>query len=227
MTASLESDSLAGESDSLAGRKNFQIRYSGLFARLCRKRQLHWAYWLAAFSLAAVTCLFVWSLLENGESESVGEFHSYAIAAALISPGQEIMPAIQFVERPSSYMPEGAISNTDAKTEAAYLALKNSVARDFIYPGEAILPDRLSESILLSGAVVAIPVPADSRLQLSMGDRVDLLAASPDAASFAVAKSAQVFSIQERSIGIIIKIEEVEAVVSAVAAGGVTLVQIF
>ncbi len=215
------------ESDSLAGRNTSQSRNSSLLARLYKRQFLHWAYWLGAFSLAAIACLFVWSLIAGQQGESEGEVHSYAIAATLISPGQEVMSRIQFVERPSSYMPEGAISSTDIQTAADYLALGNSVARDFIYPGEAMLSSRLMEPELLQGAVVAIPVSAESRPPLSTGDRVDLFAVNLDSTALAVARSAQVFAIQERSVSVIIKTAEVQAVVSAIAADGIILVQAF
>ncbi|MDE0195627.1 MAG: SAF domain-containing protein [bacterium] len=202
-------------------------RRSPLF-RLLRRPLV---YWSAVALLVVVTVMGMarQSDRQRQLEEVYGELRRVPVAVSLIRPGEPLdAETVQWQERPTGGVPSGAV------TELA----TGAVAAATIYPGEVVHSERVAGlggglSSRLPPGAAAVSVPAGYGVPpVRPGDSVSLVAvfdgfateAAPEARI--VAHHATVLELGEEAVTVAIRAGEVNATVSALVWGAVTVVAV-
>lgn len=188
-------------------------------------------YWSAVVLLVALTVMGVARQSDRQRQlETVyGELRQVPVAVEPIRAGEPIGPeTVQWQARPAAAVPDGAV------TELA----TGAVAAATIYPGEVVHSERVAGlggglSARLPPGMAAVSVPAGYGVPpVRPGDSVSLVAvfdsfaseAAPEART--VAHHATVLELGEEAVTVAIRAGEVNATVSALVWGAVTVVAV-
>lgn len=188
-------------------------------------------YWGAVALLVAVTVMGVARQSDRRQQleAAYGELRQVPVAVDLIRPGDPLDgEAVQWEPRPAEAVPSGAA------TELA----NGAVAAAAIYPGEVVHNERVAGlggglSGRLPPGMAAVSVPATFGVPpVRPGDLVSLVAvfdsfaaeSAPEAQT--VASRATVLELDEEAVTVAIRTGEVDATVSALVWGAVTVVAV-
>ena len=188
-------------------------------------------YWSAVALLVVVTVMGVARQSDRQRQlEAVyGELRQVPVAVSLIRPGEPLgTETVQWQARPAAAVPSGAV------TELA----DGAVAAATIYPGEVVQSERVAGlggglSSRLPPGVAAVSVPTGYGVPpVRPGDSVSLVAvfdsfateAAPEART--VAHHATVLELGEEAVTVAIRSGEVNATVSALVWGAVSVVAV-
>jgi pilus assembly protein CpaB len=203
---------------------------------LRRRRLPRWirrhrgVYWLVAIVLAGVTANAVSSALSRAEAARAGwgETRSVLVAQHRLDVGDVVRDGdVAAASWPAAVVPRGAVPDTGS-------AVGRTVVQ-VIEPGESVLAARLAPEGLHGVAALvppgwralAMPV-GPAALPLSVGDRVDLVAAvggthaaPSQPPSFVLADNAIVVAVDERSVTVAIRAEDSPRVALGIVTGSV------
>ncbi len=206
--------------------------------RLRRRRVPRWIrrhpvlYWLVAIVFAGVTAHAITSALSRAEAARAGwgETRSVLVAQHRLDVGEVVRDGdVAAAAWPAALVPRGAAPDAG-----------NAVGRtvvQVIEPGEAVLAGRLAPDGLRGVAALvppgwralALPV-GPAALPLSVGDRVDLVAAvggtdatESQSPSFVLADNAVVVAVDERSVTVAVRAEDAPRVALSIVTGSVVL----
>ena len=188
-------------------------------------------YWSAVALLVALTVTGVARQSDHQRQmeEVYGELRQVPVAVSLIRPGEPLgTETVQWQARPAAAVPAGAVTELAA----------GAVAAATIYPGEVVHSERVAGlggglSSRLPPGVAAVSVPAGYGVPpVRPGDSVSLVAvfdgfateAAPEART--VAHHATVLELGEEAVTVAIRTGEVNATVSALVWGAVTVVAV-
>ena len=188
-------------------------------------------YWTAVTLLVVVTVVGVTRQSDlQRELEAVyGELRQVPVAVSLVRPGEPLdADAVRWEPRPAAAVPPGTAGELG----------EDAVAAAAIYPGEAVHTERVAGlggglSSRLPPDVAAVSVPTTYGVPpVRPGDSVSLVAvfdsfateAAPEART--VADHATVLELDEEAVTVAIRAGEVNATVSALVWGAVTVVAV-
>jgi len=196
---------------------------------LGRHRRL---YWVAAIALAVVTANTVTSALHRAETarDAWGEARSVVVARHRLDVGDIVRTGDVTVERwPAAMTPRGAFGDAADATGRTVV--------EVVEPGEAVLAGRLAPDGLRGVAALippgwralALPV-GPAALPLSVGDRVDLVAAVDGtdanvsrAPSFVLADNALVVALDDQSVTVAVRADDAPRVALGIVTGSIVL----
>ncbi|MDE0652544.1 MAG: SAF domain-containing protein [bacterium] len=188
-------------------------------------------YWsaVALLVVASVAAATRQSDRQRDFEAAYGELRQVPVAAGLIRPGEPLdAGSVQWEARPAAAVPPGT---------AGDLA-DGAVAAAAIYPGEVVHTERVAGlggglSSRLAPDVAAVSVPTTYGVPpVRPGDSVSLVAVfdsfATDSAPVAqtVAHHATVLDLDEEAVTVAIRASELEATVSALVWGAVTVVAV-
>lgn len=188
-------------------------------------------YWSAVVLLVVVTVIGVARQSDRQRQlETVyGELRQVPVAVSLIRAGEPLgTDTVQWQALPAAAVPDGAVTELAA----------GAVAAAAIYPGEVVHSERVAGlggglSARLPPGMAAVSVPADYGVPpVRPGDSVSLVAvfdsfateATPEART--IAHHATVLELDEEAVTVAIRTGEVNATVSALVWGAVTVVAV-
>jgi pilus assembly protein CpaB len=193
-------------------------------------RRHRWLYWLASIALAAFTAHAISSAASHAEAARAawGEARPVLVARHRLDIGDVIaVDDVGSESWPAAVVPRAAAA-------AAADAVGRTVV-EVIEPGEAVLVARLAPDGLRGVAALvppgwrALSMPAGpSALPLSVGDRVDLVAAvdgtTDDASqtpSFVLADNALVVAVDDKSIAVAVRADDAPRLALGIVTGSV------
>jgi pilus assembly protein CpaB len=206
-------------------RRRFRRRRLPAFIR--RHRAL---YWLAALSLAGLSAHAIASALERADAARArwGGTQSVLVARHRLEIGDVVQTDdIEEDAWPSAVVPRSAVPS-------AVDAVGRTVV-EVVEPGEALLAARLAPdglhgvaALVPSGwRALAVPV-GTAALPLSVGDRIDLVAAvdgtdpnSSQSPSFVLADNALVVAVDEQSVTVAVPADDAPRVALGILTGSV------
>jgi Flp pilus assembly protein CpaB len=187
-------------------------------------------YWLAAIALAAVTANAITSALNRAEAARAGwgETRSVVVAQRRLDVGVVVRNGdVTIASWPAALVPRGAAADAGD-------AVGRTVV-EVIEPDEPMLVGRLAPDGLRGVAALvpsgwralALPV-GPAALPLSVGDRVDLVAAvggtdpaASQSPSFVLADNALVVAVDERSVTVAVRADDAPRVALGIVTGSV------
>ena len=187
-------------------------------------------YWLVAIALAGVTANAITSALDRAQAARAGwgKTRSVLVTHHRLDVGDVVRNGdVTIASWPAALVPRGAVPDAGD-------AVGRTVV-EVIEPGEALLAGRLAPDGLHGVAALvptgwralALPV-GPAALPLSVGDRVDLVAAvgGTDAAasqspSFVLADDAVVVAVDEPSVTVAVRAEDAPRVALGIVTGSV------
>ena len=194
-------------------------------ARIRRRRPP--ARWLAAAALAVMAGAVTAHVVGDAEAtrQAYATRRSVPVVVRDLAPGATITSSdVEFRDRPALAVPDGVAAEPMGR-----------VVRDRLLAGEVVVEARLAGSgsgpgALLSPGRRALALPRDEvRVQLTIGDRVDVLApdalgpAGGSATARRVARAAEVLAVDDTTLTVGVQSVEAPAVARAVLDGAVAV----
>ena len=199
------------------------MRHHPLFLSRLALRRRPLVYWATVVAAAAACALVVGGLTARAERAAAryGGLGPVVVAVHGLAAGDEVAAAdVRIARVPHAFVPDGALS---AVPEGATVLAP-------IYPGEAVLAERLAPeglhgvAALLPEGTRAMAVPAGpGALRVRVGDRVDLLATAVDGSTRLVAGATRVVDTREGTVTVAVRAPEAPAVATALTQATVTL----
>lgn len=199
------------------------MRHQPLFLSRLALRRRPILYWVATALVATVCALVVGGLTARAEQAAAryGGLRDVVVVDRAVPAGHEVDAGDVHVTRmPRAFVPDGALADPPfGRTVVAPL-----------YPGEAVLADRLAPdglrgvAALLPEGELAMAVPSGpGALRLAVGDTVDVLATAGDGSTRVVAGAAPVVDVRGTTITVALGRGEAPAVATALTQAVVTL----
>jgi pilus assembly protein CpaB len=187
-----------------------------------RLRRSAGLYWLTAALLAVGGARILLATAREAEAarRAWGPGHEVMVATRSLPAGTVIGPGDTARRRwPTALLPAGAVTEPPlGRTVTAPVVEGEAVNSARLAPGGVT-----GAAALLSGNRRAVAVPTEpGRLALAVGDRVELVAISPEGRPVVVSGDAGVLAVTDDSLTVVVDAADGPAVAAAVAAGPVT-----
>jgi Flp pilus assembly protein CpaB len=192
-------------------------------------------YWVVALGVAGLSAHALATALTRAEHARAqwGASRSIVVARHRLDVGEVVRAAdVTVASWPDALVPLGTVGDVGA--------IEGRTVVDVIHPDEPVRTERLAPDGLHGVAALvpagwrALAVPVGSApLTLSVGDRVDLVAAVPDtaassgsssasaSASFVLAANALVVAVDDRSVTVAVPADDAPRVALGIATGSV------